>query len=130
MVATSNPNNIPVKATQASLSAMSPRALVLLVLLAGCQATQPSAPPTPKPELEPVSIEIRTYPAGGLVIWNGDALGPEPVTLKLQPRPGNRWPITGHMFQSFEARWPDGRWAYESYPSNSTMPGRVFLMPH
>lgn len=101
--------------------------VILSILLTSC-----ATPPKPQPQIlppapEPVTIQIRTLPAGGIISYNGDTLGPSPISINTDTRTRNRWPANGKMFQQFEAHWPDGRWTCESYPTAGTVPGMVIL---
>lgn len=103
-------------------------ALLSILLLTSCATPAPRPAQIIRPNPEPAAIEIRTVPPGGIIAYNGDTLGPSPVKITTDTRPGNRWPDNGHIFQQFEARWPySDRYACESYPTRGTVPGLVFL---
>lgn len=114
------------------------RAISLLALLAlgGCTASIAKtevrrAEPAPKKW----TIQIITSPPGGVVDWNGNVLGPGPLTISFhsETSAGGRpvWPENGSPLQIFRARWPDGCMSQEAFTSRQTLPQVVGIVsPH
>ena len=110
---------------------MKAAATTALLLLAGCAApSQPPLPPKPAADAQPThaKIEIRTVPSGGYVSWNGDTLGPAPITIDIPTRSGYRWPAEdGALSQLFVARWLDGGYGAEVYISDHRIPEVIVI---
>lgn len=107
--------------------------LIAVIALGGCTAASPKmevrrAEPAP----EKWMIQIITSPPGGVVDWNGNVLGPGPLTISFHPQTSIDgrpiWPENGSRMQIFRARWPDGCMSREVFANRQTLPQTVGIV--
>jgi hypothetical protein len=77
------------------------RLLLVVAVLAGCDAAAPAAPAAGPNAIE---IVVRTQPTGGRVLVDGAPAGDAPATVKLNPGPHRIKAVMSGYYPSTETK--------------------------